>query len=162
MFHCYIGMVNELEQRLNRAESAEVAVESKEKQVEEAEKKLAAKERLEMTSREIKTTKNQIQNIVANMQQVVKAVAAIRAQLQLSQGGSIPSVQQDEKILQVLRSKLDALYGEIGDLKNALLAEEKKNVQEESPELAAEDVVREADRRVHEILEKLGVSKRDL
>ncbi len=134
--------------RRNAAESRELAMEAKEKQLEEAEKKMAAKERLEVTSKEIKSTKNQIQNIVANMQQVVKAVAAIRAQLGLSSSGAIPTVARDEKVLEALRKKLDTLYGEIHDLKGALLTEERKAVLEEMPDIKEAALEREAERRV--------------
>lgn len=147
------------ERRRNTAEGAELNAEAKEKQAEEAEKKMAAKERLEQTSREIKTTKNQIQNIVANMQQVVKAVAAIRAQLQLAASDDIPSVERDQKRLDALRHKLDGLFGEIKDLKAALLAEERKAVQEEAPDASAETITEEAERRVAAIIEKLEIEK---
>lgn len=146
----------------NHTEGAETSAETKEKQTEAAEKKMAARERIEQTSKEIKTTKNQIQNIVANMQQVIQAVQAIRAQLQLSSDGDIPSVQQDQKTLVGLRNKLDTLYGEIGDLKIALLVEERKSVQEDNGNWSAGEIQQEADRRVREILEKLGVFERDV
>ncbi len=144
--------------RRNAAESVELAREQKEKQVEAAEKKLAAKERIEVTSKEIKTTKNQIQNIVANMSQVVKAVAAIRAQLGLSAGGAIPSVAQDEKALAALRTKLEGLIGEIAGLQVALLAEEVKNVKEENPNWSVQAIDEEANKRVEDILKKLDIA----
>lgn len=143
--------------RRNYAEGAELASEAKEKQTEEAEKKLAARERLEQTSREIKTTKNQIQNIIANMQQVVKAVQAIRAQLGVSDAGNIPSVERDEVAVAALRKKLNGLYGEIKDLQGALLLEERKSIQEEHTDWPAEAISQEAERRVQAILHQLGV-----
>jgi len=143
--------------RRNTAKGRELNREQKEKQAEEAEKKMAAKERLEATSKEIKTTKNQIQNIVANMQQVVKAVAAIRAQLQVAQNDDIPSVQRDKKVLEGLQKKLERLYGEIKDLKVALEAEEQKAVQEEFAEWGAEEIAEEAQRRVEGIMKKLEI-----
>ncbi len=148
----------EKEHRRNYAEGRELNTEAKEKQVEEAEKKMAAKERLEATSKEIKSTKNQIQNIVANMQQVVKAVAAIRAQLQIAQNNDIPSVQRDQKTLAGLQKKLAGLFGEIKDLRVALVAEERKAVQAEAPDLPADGIKREAERRVAAILKQLDLS----
>lgn len=145
--------------RKNTAEGAELNAEAKEKQAEEAEKKMAAKERLEVTSKEIKNTKQQIQNIVANMQQVVKAVAAIRAQLNVVQNDDIPSVARDQKTLEGLRKKLDGLYGQIDDLRGALLMEETKAVQEEFPNMAADEVEEEARRRTVAMLKELGVEK---
>lgn len=153
--------LNEERRRRNTAEGVELNVEAKEKQVEEAEKKMAAKERLEATSKEIKNTKQQIQNIVANMQQVVKAVVAIRAQLQIAQNDDIPSVQRDQKWLETLRHKLDGLFGEIKDLRVALLAEERKAVQEEMPNAAAETITAEAERRVADIIKKLSHNEQD-
>lgn len=142
--------------RRHAAESRELAMEAKEKQMEEAEKKMAAKERIEMTSKEIKTTKSQIQNIVANMAQVVKAVAAIRAQLGLgTSDDDIPSVKQDSKAVEALKKKLESLYGEIGDLKVALFTEEEKAVREDG--VAEEYVEAETRRRVSAMLKKLGI-----
>ncbi len=149
----------ERERRRNTTEGVELNAEAKEKQVEKAEKKMAAKERLEATSKEIKTTKNQIQNIVANMSQVVKAVAAIRAQLKLAQYGVIPSVERDKKTLEALQKKLDGLFGEIKDLQAALLAEEQKAVQEEYPDWSVVAILEEAGRRVEEILNKLDIQR---
>jgi len=150
---------NEAMRRKNAAEGRELSMEAKEKQVEQAEKKLAAKERIEVTSKEIKITKNQIQNIVANMAQVVKAVAAIRAQLGLvANDDDIPSVQQDQKIVEGLRKKLDTLFGEIGDLKVALAAEEEKAVREEFPDWTQEYVVEEVRKRVQRIVSELGLA----
>lgn len=143
--------------KANRAEGRELSAEQKEKQVEEAEKKMAAKERLEVTGKEIKTTQNQIKNIVANMSMVVKAVAAIRAQLGAPVGGSIPSVVQDQKTLSALKNKLAGLYSEIKDLKVALLAEELKAVKEEGPNASPDSQAQEAARRVNEVLNKIGL-----
>lgn len=139
-------------------EGREFGAEQKEKQMEEAEKKMAAKERVEVISKEVKNTKQQINNIIANMQQVVKAVAAIRAQLKVAHDdSSIPSVQRDQKNLEVLKKKLAGLYGEIKDLEGALLAEERKAVAEEHPDWTEEIIKAEAATRVKEILISLGV-----
>ena len=67
----------------------------------------------------------------------------------------IPSVKQDEKILESLKKKLDGLYGEINDLKGALLAEEIKSVGEDNPDLSFEEIEKEAERRVEKILENI-------
>ncbi len=144
--------------RRNQNEGAELNQEAKEKQVEEAEKKMAAKERVEMVGREVKSTKQQIQNITANMTQVLKAVAAIRAQLTIPHSDdTVPSVARDKKNLEELRKKLDGLMGEIVDLKGALLGEEAKSVKEENPGWNGEAVMSEAKRRVSEVLEKLEI-----
>lgn len=143
--------------RRNFAEGTELSAESKEKGPEEAEKKMAARERVEAVGREVKSTKQQIQNIVGNMQQVVKAVAAIRAQLQLAQGGDIPSVKQDQRTLGALQKKLSGLYGELEDLRGALLVEERKSVQEENPDWPAEQIDAVAKKQVEGMWEKLGL-----
>lgn len=144
--------------RANSREGRELSAEQKEKAVEQAEKKLAAKERAEVVSKEIKTTKNQIQHIVANMSQVIKAVAAIRAQLGVTTTGGIPSVDRDEKILEELKKKLAGLMGEIKDLKVALLAEEIKSVKEELPDWNDAAVFAEAEQRANRILEILDIN----
>lgn len=146
--------------RRNYAEGVELAAESKEKGTEEAEKKMAARERVEVVSREVKTTKQQIQNIMGNMQAVVKAVAAIRAQLQLAQGGSIPSAEQDKRSLAALKKKLTSLYGELNDLRGALLAEQRKNIQEENPDWSAEEIEKAAKKQVEELWKQLGLEER--
>lgn len=148
--------MNQLEQG-GRAERAEKSQEAQEEDQEA--KKMAARERVEVVSREVKTTKQQIQNIVGNMQMVLKAVAAIRAQLQAPAGGSIPSVEQDKKRLDGLQKKLDGLFGEIGDLKKALLVEERKAVGEEHKGWSAEEIQQEAEKRVGEILRKVGIGQ---
>lgn len=145
--------------RRRSQEAAEIQAEQKEKQAEEQEKKMAARERIEQTSREVKTTKQQIQNIVANMQAVIKAVAAIRAQLQMAPSDDdIPSVERDKKVLENLRRKLDGLLGEIKDLRVALLAEEAKAAQAEHQTWSAEEITKEAGQRVAEILRRLGLA----
>lgn len=147
---------NESERRKKSNEGRESREGGAEKKAEEAEKKMAARERVEAVGKEVKNTKQQIQNIVANMAQVVKAVAAIRAQLQIAQSDdNIPSVQRDKKALEGLRKRLDNLFGEIKDLKGALLAEEKKSIQQETGNWVEGDVEAEAQRRVEAILEKL-------
>lgn len=143
--------------RKNYTEGAELAMESKEKGQEEAEKKMAARERVEAVSREVKNTKQQIQNIMGNMQQVVKAVAAIRAQLQLAQDGGIPSAKQDQRSLEALKKKLAGLYGELEDSRGALLVEQRKNVQEENPDWSADQIDATANKQVEELWAKLGL-----
>jgi hypothetical protein len=112
--------------RKNLAEGREIGAESREKKEEEAEKRMGAMERAEKVSHEVKSTKKQMQNIVANMQQVVKAVQAIRVQLGLGSDGtqSIPSVVQDQKALDDLKKKLSKLTGQLSDLRVALVHEE--------------------------------------
>ncbi|MBI2443660.1 MAG: hypothetical protein HYV42_00240 [Candidatus Magasanikbacteria bacterium] len=144
--------------RRHYAEATELSAEAKEKQAEKTDKKFAARERMEQTSREIKNTKNLIQNIIANMQQVVAAVAAIRAQLGLSSGGAVPSVAGDEERLAQLRRKLDGLHSELRDLEQALLAEERRGIQEENPDWSAEQISQEANRRVQAIVQELGIA----
>lgn len=156
--------MNEFEKNSNEikrkgAESTEMGTESREKQAEEAEKKMAAKERVEVVAREVKNTKQQIANIMANMTAVVKAVAAIRAQLQVAQNdGDIPSVKRDEQTVEKLKKKLEGLFGEIADLKVALLAEEQKAVGEENKGWGAQEIEEEATARVRAILEELGIN----
>lgn len=147
----------EARRRRNSLEGAEASLEAKEKQAEEAEKKMAAKERIEAVGKEVKSTKNQIQNIVANMAAVVKAVAAIRAQLQIQHDEEIPSLKHDTKALEALKKKLANLYSEIKDLKAALLAEEAKSVREEHKDWPDKAVAEEAKERVAEILRRLGL-----
>lgn len=159
-------MVNEFEatqdtlRQTNRTEGAEVAAEAKERDAEAQEKQMAAKERVETVAKEVKTTKQQIQNIMVNMQQVVKAVQAIRAKLQLVQNDDdIPSVQRDKAALEYWQTKLKGLYGEISDLRGALLAEESKAVVQEHPDWSNEAVIGEVERRVAETFVRLGVAK---
>jgi hypothetical protein len=143
--------------RRNRSESTESGFESKEKQDEALEKKLGAKERMEQVTHEVKTTKQQMQNIVMNMQQVVSAVAAIRAQLNLKSDTNIPSTEQDQRALEILQKKLQSLSGQLEDLKNALLVEEKRKITEENPGLSQAEVQSRAEDQVSAVLKQLGV-----
>ena len=147
---------------LNRhaAEGREANFESKEKKEEAEDKKAAARERVEVVSKEVKNTKQQIQHIMANMQQVIAAVRAIRAQLQLAQDDEdeeIPSVKRDQKRVAGLQVKLMDLNSQLGDLKIALLTEEKARIHEENPDWKIEFVESAARESVEQILEKVGV-----
>ncbi|OGH69135.1 MAG: hypothetical protein A2754_02535 [Candidatus Magasanikbacteria bacterium RIFCSPHIGHO2_01_FULL_47_8] len=148
--------IQEERRRRRSLESAELNAEAKEKKEDEEAKKMAARERVEVVSREVKNTKQQIQNIIANMQQVVAAVAAIRVQLKL-QDAAIPSVAADEKSLVKLQKKLTSLTSEIEDLRKALLLEERRAVAEDHEDWTAEAIVEEAEKRVVEVLKKLGL-----
>ena len=117
---------SEHRRRVNAAEGresgAETAKEDKEK---EELKKAAARERAERTSREIQSTRKRMQNIMANMQQVIKAVQAIRQQLDLTEPDeNIPSVARDRRTLESLQKKLNSLSGQLNNLRAALLQEE--------------------------------------
>ncbi len=142
----------------NVAESREVSFESKERAAEEQEKKMAARERAEKVSREVKTTRQQIQNIVANMQQVIRAVQAIRAQLGLAgAAGNIPSVERDKTVLEGLRRRLMDLNSQLADLRLALAQEEERAVREEAKFATDKEIRDEAARRTGEILRRLGL-----
>ena len=145
--------------RKNLAEGREIGAESKEKKEEEAEKRMGAMERAEKVSHEVKSTKKQMQNIVANMQQVVKAVQAIRVQLGLGTNGSqsIPSVQQDQKALEDLKKKLSKLTGQLSDLRTALVHEEGEEMRKAHGDCGEEQINAEAERLAEELLKKLGL-----
>jgi hypothetical protein len=140
-------------------EGAELGFENKGAKEAEAEKKMGAKERMETVSKEVKTTKNQIQNIVANMQQVIRAVALIRAELELAGDSDIPAVKEDEHQLDELKKKLAGLNSEVDDLKIALLQEEQKAVKEEYSDWNEEAVLVEAQRRTARVIKKLEVEE---
>lgn len=141
----------------NAAEGREAHMENKEKAPDDQEKKAAARERAEVVSKEVKSTQKQMQNIMANMQQVVKTVQAIRAQLQLSSGGSIPSVQRDEKNIEILKKKLANLRGELGDLRVALIIELKKDIIKNTKNLPEAELELEAERQANLIFSELGL-----
>lgn len=142
--------------RRNRTEGQEIGAESKEKSKDDAlEKAMGARERAEVVSQEVQNTQKQMQNITMNMQQVVKAVAALRAQLALADDGAIPSVGQDQKVLAKLQNKMVDLKNQLKDLRLALLIEEKKKISRENPLLSADDIEREAEKRVASILKIL-------
>jgi len=153
--------MNELEKNqdyLNRraAESREAGFETKEDKEKAELKKAAARERAETVSKEVKNTKQQIQNIMASMQQVIQAVAAIRAQLQLAQQheDDIPSVRHDKRRVGELNVKLMDLHSQLDGLKSALLEEEKKRLREEG-KLVGDALDDEAMGAVEAILAKL-------
>jgi len=139
----------------NVAEGRELRMENKEKTPDEQEKKAAARERAEVVSKEIQNTQKQMQNIMANMQQVVKTVQAIRAQLQLSDNGSIPSAQRDQKIIDDLKKKLKNLRGELSDLEVALVIELKKEISEKNKQLSDLELENEAKNQAKQLLSQL-------
>lgn len=133
---------------------------SKEQGDEEFEKKMAAKERAEQVARETKTAKKQMQNIMANMQTVVSAVAAIRQQLGLAgQGGSIPSVQQDERAFTQLKKKLEKLRGELAGLRQALLTEKLTEIKKLHPNWEEAAIRAVAADEVTAMLHQLGLQE---
>ena len=139
----------------NVSEGREARMENKEKQPDEQEKKAAARERAEVVSKEVQSTQKQMQNIMANMQQVVKTVQAIRAQLQLSGSGAIPSVQRDEKNIEILKKKLANLRGELGDLRVALIIELKKDIADNNKNLSDSELDLEAEKQADLIFSEL-------
>ncbi|OGH94267.1 MAG: hypothetical protein A2538_01730 [Candidatus Magasanikbacteria bacterium RIFOXYD2_FULL_41_14] len=141
------------------AETAEVGAEARERQPEEAEKKLAARERAELTSREVKNTQKQMQNILANMQAVIKAVRAIRAQLQLADDGAIPAVERDKVVVTGLRKRLAGLRAELSDLRGALLQEELVALSEEGALEVTDEMKKEAEHLVNDWLAELGAGE---
>jgi len=148
----------ESEIRRRSFESAEVEAENKEKGNEDLEKKMGAKERVEKVSHEVRNTQQQIQHIMANMQQVLKAVQAIRVQLGLA-GGSVPSVERDEKTLEQLKKKLTGLNSQLADLRVALEQEEARSVKEDRPDWNADAIAEEAKKITAKILLDLGLKE---
>ncbi len=145
----------------NRTEGQEIAAEAKEKSKDDAlEKAMGARERAEVVSQEVQNTQKQMQNITMNMQQVVKAVSALRAQLALADDGKIPSVGQDQKVLSKLQQKMVDLKGQLKDLSQALLIEEKKKIAEENPGMSGEQINAEAEKRATSLLALLEKSAR--
>ncbi len=141
------------------AESAEAGFETKEGKEKAELKKAAARERAEIVSKEVKNTKQQIQNITANMQQVIKAVAAIRAQLKLAEQheDNIPSVRSDKKRVEELNVKLMDLGSQLDGLKSALLEEEKKRLHDENSEWGIDRIEMVASESVEKILEQIVI-----
>ncbi len=149
------------EMRRNAAERREAGVEAnKEKQAEEMEKKMGAKERAEKVTREVRTTQQQAQRVMGSMQQVVKAVAAIRAQLKLTTkpgDDSIPSVEQDKKVLEQLQKKMFDLKSQLGDLRTVLTQENARDVEKEHPGWDAAQVQQAAEALTEEWVKRLGL-----
>jgi phenylalanyl-tRNA synthetase alpha subunit len=143
--------------RRNRVEGQELNVESKEKQDEELEKKLGAKERMEQVTHEVKNTKQQMQNIMMNMQQVVKAVAAIRAQLNLNNEADIPSAKQDQKELELLQKKLQNFKNQLDDLRPVLVEEERVRLAVQYPDLKDHELLDQAEKNVTIMFQKLNI-----
>ncbi len=137
----------------NRTERQESTAETKEKSKDDAlEKAMGARERAEVVSQEVQNTQKQMQNITMNMQQVVKAVSALRAQLALADDGVIPSVGQDKQVLERLQKKMVDLKGQLGDLKKALIIEEQKKITAENPDMTELQITEEARKRAGSLL----------
>ncbi|HLD34305.1 MAG TPA: hypothetical protein VJB62_00420, partial [Patescibacteria group bacterium] len=112
------------------------------------------------TSREIQSTRKRMQNIMANMQQVIKAVQAIRQQLDLTEPDeNIPSVARDRRTLESLQKKLNSLSGQLNNLRAALLQEELGEARQRHSDWSEERLRQEAERLVGARLKKLGLER---
>ncbi len=143
----------------NAAEGREMRMENKEKAPDEQEKKAAARERAEVVSKEVQNTQKQMQNIMANMAQVVKTVQAIRAQLQINNNGSIPSVQTDQKNVDALKKRLENLRGELGDLRLALIVEIEKEIVKNNKHITPQEVLVEAQKQADDFFSGLNLKQ---
>lgn len=147
--------------KINRKEDQESGVESsKERQIDDLEKKMGARERVEQVTHEVKHTQKQMQNIMLNMQQVVRAVATIRKQLQLDEtDANIPSLTHDQKVTESLQKKLFSLKSQLDSLRLVLLKEEKEQLRKENPHLSEKELEHVAQSTVEDILKRLNVNQ---
>ena len=108
-------------ERLSNVESnKEVA---KEKEMTPEAKAAATMERADILVKEVKTSKQQMQNIMINVGQVVQAIKALRAQLQIvaNNDENISSVEQDKKSIEKLKKKISGHTDELLKMKEELI-----------------------------------------
>lgn len=121
--------------RRRSIEAQERAREQREKKEGEVDAELkiaAAKERADYLIKEVKTSKQQMQNIFYNIKQVMAAVQALRAQLQLTTNNnddSIPSIKKDQKTVDDLKKKISLYQNEIIKMKDDLIREEMNSLK---------------------------------
>ena len=143
--------------RRNASEGKEAGFENKESREAKEDKEMGAKERMEQTAVEVKNTKQRMQNIMVNMQQVIQAVQQIRKQLGLDESGDVPALQTDQKTLDELKQKLAGLEDQMDDLRLALKNEETAQLRQANPGMSDDELNKQVEKKVSEVLEKLGI-----
>ncbi|GEM_PF-3051585 len=103
------------QEKIVRSPERERVVETKEDvELSEEIKAAAARERVEYLTKEVSKGTQQIQNIMLNMQQVLQALAAVRASLQLESVSDDPSsIVEDKRRVAELRKKITKYQEEL-------------------------------------------------
>ena len=129
-------MPNEFENARNESirrrsmEAAEAREVSKENEMDAESKKGAAMERADVLIREVKNNRQQVQNLVVHIQEVMKAIAQLRAQLQLAASNDDPaSIVQDKEKVAKLKKNIALHKEEILKMKDELVSEQIKELQ---------------------------------
>lgn len=84
----------------------------------------AAMERADVIVKDIKSTKQQMKNIVMNMHAVRQQIQELRKLLDLVDSGSSTSLEQDQKRIDELKSKIAAYKDELLKMKDELIQEQ--------------------------------------
>jgi len=104
--------------------------ESREQEVDPELAAAAAMERADFIVKEVKQGKQQMQNIVLHMQQVKKAIAQLRVQLQLqASDDQESSVSRDEERVKELKEQIREYQDELVKMRGDLIREEMEELK---------------------------------
>jgi len=144
---------------LERERNPENAKESnKERKLSPEAKAAATRERAELLVKEVKSSKQQIQNIMLNVNQVLQAIKALRAQLQLAtnDGDSISSVEQDKKSIEKLKKKIAGHTDELFKIKEELIVAHANQMAESQGIILTDELKEKAKNMVENLLAEIS------
>ena len=144
---------------LERERNPENAKESnKERKLSQEAKAAATRERAELLVKEVKSSKQQIQNIMLNVNQVLQAIKALRAQLQLAtnDGDSISSVEQDKKSIEKLKKKIAGHTDELFKIKEELIVAHANQMAESQGIILTDELKEKAKNMVENLLAEIS------
>ena len=142
----------------NRVERQAEKKESKEAEKDPELLAAASMERADLLVREVKTSKKQMQNIAVNIANVKKTIQQLRAQLQLAiqeEEEDPASIKQDKKALEELQKKIAYHYDELIKMRDELIRENVKDLQQKMPYLSFEELHAKAEGMVDSLLESV-------
>ena len=116
----------------------------------------ASMERADLLVREVKSSKQQMQNIAVNIASVKKTIQQLRAQLQLAtldNDDDPASIKQDKKAMEELQKKIAYHYDELLKMRDELITEQMKEIQNKMPHLSVGDQQIQAQELVDQLLE---------
>ncbi|PIR78445.1 MAG: hypothetical protein COU28_01545 [Candidatus Magasanikbacteria bacterium CG10_big_fil_rev_8_21_14_0_10_36_16] len=121
-------------------------------------KAAATRERAELLVKEVKSSKQQIQNIMLNVNQVLQAIKALRAQLQLAtnDGDSISSVEQDKKSIEKLKKKIAGHTDELFKIKEELIVAHANQMAESQGIILTDELKEKARNLVENLLAEIS------
>ncbi len=134
-----------------RAERAVESKESKEGEIDEELKRAAVMERADYLVKEVKSSQQQIQNILVHMQDVLQALAQLKAQLAISDPDEPESVKLDKKQIEKIKEKIAGHKDELLKMKDELIEAQLEKLEQEG--YAQDELKKRAEQLISQVLE---------